>query len=169
MNSSSPKKVLILCTGNSARSIIGEFLLRAKGKGRFEVHSAGARPSGHIHPLALWVLKDRYGLDASAARSKSWDEFKSTSFDFVITVCDNARESCPIWPGQPIVAHWGSPDPAAFEGTDDQKKLFFIQVASQIARRIDLFCALPEEKLNRLAVQQIGDQYKIAGESSLAR
>lgn len=162
-----PFKVLILCTGNSARSVIGEFLLREKGKGRFEVFSAGAKPTGKVNPLALWVLQDRYRIEAAEARSKSWDEFKDVKFDFVITVCDNAKETCPIWPGQPIIAHWGSPDPAAFEGTAEQKKLFFIQVASQIARRIDIFCAFPDEKLQPLQVRQIGEQFKLEGEGQM--
>jgi len=169
MSTIPPKKVLILCTGNSARSIIGEYLLRAQGKGRIEAYSAGAKPTGKVNPLALWVLKDRYGIDASDARSKSWDEFRNVKFDFVITVCDNARESCPVWPGQPIVAHWGSPDPAAFEGTEEQKKRLFIAVASQISQRINLFCALPENKLKALQVQEIGGQFKLENEAGMAR
>lgn len=164
-----PRKVLVLCTGNSARSIIAEYLLRVKGRGRFETFSAGAKPTGRVNPLALWVLREHYGIDASGARSKSWDEFRGVHFDFVITVCDNARETCPIWPGQPVVAHWGSPDPAAFEGPEDRKRRLFVDVASQIARRIDLFCALPEEKLLALNVRQIGDQFPIAGEPAPAR
>lgn len=141
-----PFKVLILCTSNSARSIIGEYLLRAKGGGRFEVFSAGARPAGRVNPLALWVLREHHGIDASGARSKSWDEYKDVTFDFVITVCDNARETCPVWPGRPVIAHWSSPDPAAVAGSEEQKRRAFVQVASQIARRIDLFCAFPDEK-----------------------
>jgi len=169
MNAKTPKKVLILCTGNSARSVIGEYLLRVKGKGRFEVHSAGSKPTGRVNPLALWVLKKHYLIDASNARSKSWDEFRNVKFDVVITVCDNARESCPIWPGQPVIAHWGSPDPAAVEGTEEEKQRSFVEVASQLARRIDLFLALPEEKLTALQLQQIGQQYKLAGEGQMAR
>ena len=169
MSTIQSKKVLILCTGNSARSIIGEYLLRALGKGRFETYSAGASPSGKVNPLSLWVLKDRYGIDARDARSKSWDEFRNVKFDFVITVCDNARESCPVWPGQPIVAHWGSPDPAAFEGTEEQKKRFFIAVASQLSQRINLFCALPEDKLQALQVQKIGQQFQMENEAGMAR
>jgi protein-tyrosine-phosphatase len=154
-----PYKVLILCTGNSARSVIGEYLLRVKGKGRFEVHSAGAKPTGKVNPLALWVLREHYGIDAGDARSKSWDEFKQVKFDFVITVCDNAKESCPIWPGAPVIAHWGSPDPAGVEGTDDQKKQAFVQVASQIAQRVDLFCAFRDEQLNEWNVRHVGEQF----------
>lgn len=160
MSPSSPSKILILCTGNSARSILGEYLLRAKGRGRFEVHSAGARPSGRVNPYAVRVLRDCYGLDASDARSKSWDEFKEVKFDYVITVCDHARETCPVWPGQPIVAHWGSSDPAAFTGSDEDTFREFALVASQIAARVELFCAFPLEKLtDAAAVQAIGDAH----------
>ncbi len=169
MTTTTPKKVLFLCTGNSARSIIAEYLLRAKGLGRFETDSAGAVPTGRVNPLAEWVLKQKYLIDAGAARSKSWDEYRNVKFDFVITVCDHARESCPVWPGQPVVAHWGSPDPAAVEGTEEQKQRAFVDVASQLARRIDLFCALPLEKLTALQLQQIGSQFKLAGEAQLAR
>lgn len=153
-----PYKVLILCTGNSARSVIGEYLLRAKGKGRFETYSAGSRPSGTVNPLALWVLREKYAIDASGARSKSWDEFNGVKFDFIITVCDNAREACPVWPGQPVLAHWGSPDPAAAEGTEDQRKWVFVQVASQIARRVELLCALPDRELEAMALERIAAQ-----------
>ena len=162
-------QVLILCTGNSARSIFGEYLLRAKGKGRFDVRSAGAHPTGRVHPLALRVLRERYNLDATDARSKSWDEFKDVKFDFVITVCDSAKEACPIWPGQPVVAHWGSPDPAAVKGTEDEKFRLFVNVASQIARRVELFCAFPDDKLTPLAVQDIGRQFRMEGEAGMAR
>jgi arsenate reductase len=160
-----PYKVLILCTGNSARSIIGEYLLRARGKGRFEAFSAGASPTGTVHPLALWVLKECYGIDASGARSKSWDEFHGVAFDFVITVCDNAREACPIFQGHPVTAHFGSPDPAAFEGTEDQRRRYFVRVATQIARRIDLFCSLPDNQLDALRVREIGGKFKLDEEA----
>lgn len=169
MNTTAPLKVLILCTGNSARSIIGEYLLRAKGRGRFEVHSAGAKPTGRVNPLALWVLEDRFNIDARDARSKSWDEFRDVPFDCVITVCDHAREACPVWPGKPILAHWGSPDPAAAEGAEEQKKRLFVDVALQIARRIDLLCALPPASLRQAQVEAIGQQAKLEGESSMAR
>ena len=165
MNPQPPYKVLILCTGNSARSILGEYLLRAKGHGRFEVFSAGSHPSGRVNPLAVRVLREKYGLDAGGARSKSWDEFKNVQFDFVITVCDNAKESCPVWPGQPLVAHWGSPDPAAAEGTEEEKYRLFVSVASQISRRVDLFCAFPDEKLfDAVAVRGVGEQFPHDGE-----
>ena len=155
-------KFLFLCTGNSARSIIGEYLLKRLGGERFEVFSAGSFPTGKVNPLAVQVLKDVYDIDASQARSKSWEEFKDVEFDFVITVCDNARETCPIWPGQPIVAHWSSPDPAAVEGTDAEKYRAFKDVAFQINRRLQLFTALPLGKLDRLklaaATQEIGSK-----------
>ncbi len=167
-----PLKVLILCTGNSARSVIGEYLLRVRGKGRFEVHSAGSKPTGRVNPLAVRVLKERYNIDATDARSKSWDELKGVKFDFVITVCDNAKETCPIWPGAPVVGHWSSPDPAAVEGTEEEKYRVFVNVASQIARRIELLCAFRDEQLATFRVkdlQQIADQTKLAGEEKMAR
>jgi arsenate reductase len=164
-----PYKVLILCTGNSARSVIAEYLLRQKGKGRFETYSAGSHPTGRVNPLAVWVLKERFGIDASDARSKSWDEFKGVKFDFVITVCDNARESCPIFPGHPTTAHFGSPDPASFEGPEEKKKWFFEQVAWQISRRLDLFCALPDAQLERDQVRKIGETNPLDDEHMLSR
>jgi protein-tyrosine-phosphatase len=152
-----PYKVLILCTGNSARSILGEYLLRAKGKGRFETFSAGSHPAGRVNPLAVRTLQEKYGLDASAARSKSWDEFRDVKFNFVVTVCDHAKEACPVWPGQPMIAHWGSPDPAAATGTEEEKFRCFVDVASQIARRVDLFCAFPDDRLrDAAAVRAVG-------------
>ncbi|MEO6005257.1 MAG: arsenate reductase ArsC [Opitutus sp.] len=169
MTSSAPLKILILCTGNSARSVIGEYLLRVKGKGRFEVHSAGSKPTGKVNPLAVWVLKERFNIDAADARSKSWDEFKTVPFDAVITVCDNAKEACPIWPGKPILAHWGSPDPAGVEGTEEVKRRAFVDVALQIARRVDLLCALPSNQIDSPRVQAIGQDAKIEGEASMAR
>ena len=172
MSAKPPFKVLILCTGNSARSIIGEYLLRAKGHGRFEVHSAGSKPAGRVNPLAVRVLREQYGLDASGARSKSWDEFKDVKFDFVITVCDNAREACPVWPGQPVVGHWGSPDPAAAEGTENEKYRVFVDVASQIARRGELFCAFPDDRLATFRMKDlnaIGEDAKLTGEGKMKR
>jgi arsenate reductase len=134
-----PLKVLFLCTGNSARSIFGEYLLRRAGGDRFEVHSAGAAPTGKVNSYALRVLKDVYDLDATPARSKSWEEFGETKFDFVITVCDNARDTCPVWPGQPNVLHWSLPDPAAAEGSDSAIYDTFKEVAAEIERRIERF------------------------------
>ena len=155
-------KVLFLCTGNSARSIFAEYLLRRMGGSRFAVSSAGSFPTGRVNPYALRVLHDMYQIDASDARSKSWEEFAKVEFDFVITVCDNARESCPVWPGQPIIAHWGSPDPALAEGDDETVYRTFKQVALEMRRRIDLFISLPFEKLSRLKLasltRDIGDK-----------
>jgi arsenate reductase len=150
-----PYKVLFLCTGNSVRSIFGEYLLRRAGGERFQTYSAGSFPTGKVNPFAIQVLRDTYQIDASGARSKSWGEFGDLEFDFVITVCDNARESCPIWPGQPIVAHWGVPDPATAEGTDEQKLRQFKQAAQVLTHRIGLFCALPIEKLDRLRLKNL--------------
>jgi arsenate reductase len=141
-----PFKVLFLCTGNSARSILAEFLLREMAPERFEVFSAGAQPTGVVNPLATKVLAECFGIDASSARSKSWEEFKDVAFDLVITVCDNARESCPIWPGRPAIAHWSSEDPVS-EQT-------FLRVALQIQQRLTLLCALPLEKLERQRLEQ---------------
>ena len=170
MNVSPPLKVLILCTGNSARSVLGEYLLRAKGRGRFAVVSAGSHPTGRVNPLAVRTLAEHYGLDARDARSKSWDEFKTVKFDFVITVCDNAREACPVWPGQPMIAHWGSPDPAAAAGTEEEQYRCFVNVASQIARRVDLFCAFSDAQLHdAVAVRRVGEQFKLADEAALKR
>lgn len=170
MNPKPPFKILILCTGNSARSILGEYLLRAKGQGRFEVFSAGSHPTGRVNPLAVRALRENYGLEAGDARSKSWDEFHGVKFDFVITVCDHAREACPVWPGRPVIAHWGSPDPAAAEGTEEEKYRFFVQVASQMARRVELFCAFPDEKLlDAVAVRGVGGEFKLEGEAGFKR
>jgi len=157
---SRPYRFLFLCTGNSARSILGEYLLRRLGGPRFEVFSAGSFPTGKVNPLAIQVLRDVYNIDASEARSKSWEEFNDVEFDFVVTVCDNARETCPIWPGQPIVAHWSSPDPAVVKGTEAEKYRAFEDVASQINRRLQLFTSLPLDNLDRVklaaAIQEIG-------------
>lgn len=136
---SQPYRVLFLCTGNSARSIFGEYLLRRAGGGRFEVYSAGASPTGRVNPFATRVLKDVYGIDASSARSKSWEEYKDVQFDFVITVCDNARDSCPVWPGRPNIIHWSLPDPALAEGSDAAIYGTFKDVALEIERRIEAF------------------------------
>lgn len=145
---SEPIRVLFLCTGNSARSIFAEYLLRTIGQDRFKAFSAGSFPAGRVNPFALRVLKDLYHIDASDARSKSWEEYEGVKFDLVITVCDNARESCPVWPGQPIVAHWGVPDPALATGSDEEIFRQFRQVAAQLQKRIELFCSLPFEKLD---------------------
>ena len=174
MENKKPFKILFLCTGNTARSILGEYLIKRIGRERFESFSAGASPKGHVHPMAERVLKEIYKIDTAGARSKSWDEFRQngTLFDFVITVCDNAKESCPVWPGQPIVAHWSSPDPAAFEGTEEETYQFFRKVALQIQRRIELFTSLPLEKLDRLRLseltKEIGGRERLETEVSSA-
>ena len=149
---SEPYKLLFLCTGNSARSILGEYLLKQLGGSRFQAFSAGSFPTGKVNPLAIQVLKDVYDIDASRARSKSWEEFEDVQFDFVITVCDNARETCPVWPGQPIVAHWSSPDPAAVEGTEGEKYRAFQEVAAQIKERLERFILLPLANMDRTAL-----------------
>lgn len=154
MDGKAPRKVLFLCTGNSARSILGEYLLRKIDGRRFETHSAGSHPRGEVHPLAVQVLRETYGLDAGGARSKSMDEYRGVDFDFVITVCDNARESCPIWPGQPIVAHWGMDDPAAVEGTQEEQLRAFQETARILHRRLDLLANLPLDKLDRLRLAE---------------
>ena len=148
-------KVLFLCTGNSARSILAEYFLRRLDPVHFEAFSAGANPRGRVNPYVLELLRDGYHIDASGARSKSWDEFRGVKFDFVITVCDNARESCPVWPGQPIVAHWGSEDPDGVDGTEEQKRQRVKKVAVEIHRRLGLFTALPIASLDRLRLEQM--------------
>jgi protein-tyrosine-phosphatase len=146
-------KILFLCTGNSARSIFAEYLMKKIGKDSFEVYSAGSQPTGKVNPFALRVLKEQYRIDARQARSKSWDEFKDRRFDIIITVCDRAKESCPIFPGEPTVAHWSIPDPAVATGSDEQKLRQFREAAQQIQRRIELLCSFPIEKLGHLLTQ----------------
>jgi protein-tyrosine-phosphatase len=148
-------KILFLCTGNSARSILAEFLMRRIDPVRFEAFSAGAQPSGRLNPFVIRYLEEECKIDTTGARSKSWEEFKDTAFDFVITVCDHARESCPVWPGQPIIAHWGSPDPAAMTGSDDEIYQQVRSVGMQIRRRLELFTSLPLEKLETLKLAEM--------------
>ena len=147
--------VLFLCTGNSARSIIAEAILNRAGRGRFKAFSAGSQPKGKINPRTLDLLR-KFNYDVSTLRSKSWTEFAkpgAPDLDFVFTVCDNAAgESCPLWPGQPITAHWGIPDPAAASGTQAEIALAFKDAYRMLNRRIDLFLALPIEKLDRLVL-----------------
>ena len=147
-------KILFLCTGNSARSILAEFLLRRLDPSRFEVFSAGASPKGRVNPYALALLRDGHHIDASTARSKSWEEFRDVKFDFVITVCDKARESWPVWPGQPVIAHWGSEDPDAAVGEEAQRHAIR-KAGLEIYRRLGLFTSLPLESLDRLRVEQM--------------
>jgi protein-tyrosine-phosphatase len=149
--------VLFLCTGNSARSILAESLMTHWGKGGFCGFSAGSFPKGAVHPLALDRLR-RAGLPSDGLRSKSWNEFAAQgapTMDFVITVCDQAAgEVCPIWPGTPVTAHWGVPDPAAVEGSDQERRQAFRDALARLEGRIKLFAALPLEKLDRLALQR---------------
>ena len=148
--------VLILCTGNSARSVMAEGLFNMLGKGRFKAYSAGSQPTGKVNPFAVEILA-KNGYDASGVRSKSWDEFAqpdAPEMDFIFTVCDNAAgEVCPVWVGHPSTGHWGFSDPAAIEGSDDAKREAFSLVYRQIARRIELFMNLPLEKLDRQAIK----------------
>ena len=149
--------VLILCTGNSARSILGEALVNRLGRGNFSGFSAGSTPKGAVHPLALQLLQ-KLQLPTSGLRSKSWDEFAAPGappLDFIITVCDNAAgEMCPVWPGRPITAHWGIPDPAAAEGTDAEQRAAFQRAYDELERRIGAFTSLPIESLDRAQLQQ---------------
>jgi len=149
--------VLFLCTGNSARSIIAEALLNHYGKGRFKAYSAGSHPCGVVNPLALQVLA-RSGIPAGNARSKSWDEFASPDapvMHFVFTVCDNAaHEVCPVWPGRPITAHWGVPDPALAAGTPEQRYRVFADTLTVLKRRLDIFVNLPIATLSRLSLKK---------------
>jgi protein-tyrosine-phosphatase len=149
--------VLFLCTGNSARSILAEVLIEHWGKGRFRGFSAGSFPRGTVHPLALDLL-ERLSLRTTGLRSKSWDEFADDHapvMDFVFTVCDQAAgEVCPIWPGNPITAHWGVADPATAEGTEAQRVQAFRAAYRQLEARIKLFVALPIDKLDRMAIRR---------------
>lgn len=149
--------VLFLCTGNSARSILGEALLNHLGKGRFRAYSAGSHPAGAVNPFAIELLR-KNRLPVEDLRSKSWDEFTAPDgpqFDFVFTVCDKAAgESCPVWPGQPMTAHWGIDDPAAATGSDEDKRKAFVQAFTQLNRRISLFISLPVEKLDKLTLKR---------------
>lgn len=129
-------KVLFLCTGNSARSILGEYLLRHVAGDRFDAVSAGAAPTGRVHPLALKVLAEDYGIDASDARSESWQAYAEAGVDLVISVCDHARDHCPVFPAAALRAHWGSPDPAAFAGPEDEALRVFREVAREIEGRV---------------------------------
>ena len=153
--------VLFLCTGNSARSILAEAYLNSAGRGRFKAYSAGSHPTGKVNPFAVELLaKNR--IDASGFRSKSWDEFAKAGapkLDFVFTVCDSAAgEMCPIWPGQPITAHWGVRDPAAATGSDEEKRKAFLRAFTELSTRINLLLALPIAKLDRLALKQKLDE-----------
>lgn len=154
--SPSPFNVLFLCTGNSARSILAEGLLKGLGSARFQAYSAGSAPKGEVHPLALATLAS-YCLPLDGYRSKSWEEFaipQAPKMDFIITVCDNAAgEVCPVWPGHPMTAHWGVPDPAAREGSQEERLKAFHDAARMLKRRIELFLSLPLERLDAMSLQ----------------
>lgn len=156
-----PYNVLFLCTGNSARSIMAECALGRWGAGRFVAYSAGSHPTGFVHPLTIETLR-RLNYDTSAVRSKSWDEFTrpgAPPLDFVFTVCDRAAaEVCPVWPGQPLTAHWGVEDPVVFEGTEAQRLAFFRRVYGYLENRIKIFVSLPLASLDRLALQKRLDE-----------
>ncbi len=151
-----PYNILVLCTGNSARSIIGEALFNTLGAGRFKAFSAGSHPTGKVNPFAIEQVQ-ALGYPLEGLRSKSWDEFAqpdSPQMDFIVTVCDKAAgEMCPLWPGQPVAAHWGFPDPAAVEGSDEEKRAAFAQTLRQIRNRVQLFLSLPLETLDRMAIE----------------
>jgi arsenate reductase (thioredoxin) len=157
MMTEKPYNVLFLCTGNSARSILAESVLNRLGNGRFRAFSAGSFPKGEVHPFALDLLK-RQNYPTEHLRSKSWDEFAGRGaepLDFVFTVCDNAAgEVCPIWPGQPMTAHWGLPDPAAFEGTDNEKRVAFAETLRMLHNLIGVFVNLPIRSLDKLSLQR---------------
>jgi len=153
----SPYQVLFLCTGNSARSILAETILNHKGKGRFRAFSAGSHPSGRVHPVAIDLLQ-KLNHSVASLRSKSWEEFsgpKAPEIDFVFTVCGSAAaEVCPVWPGQPLSAHWGLPDPAAVEGTEDEIHFAFADTYRMLEHRISRLVNLPLESLDRLGLQK---------------
>jgi protein-tyrosine-phosphatase len=159
--SDTPKNVLFLCTHNSARSVMAEALLNRHGAGKFCAFSAGSQPSGRINPFVKSLL-DRLGFDTRGFRSKDWSEFAAPgapAMDFVFTVCDDAAgEVCPVWPGQPITAHWGFPDPSTFEGTDAAKAAFTAEVFGMIERRIRIFASLPMSALSRLEIKRKVDE-----------
>lgn len=156
-----PYHVLFLCTGNSARSIMGEVLINRWGAGRFVGHSAGSFPKGEVNPLTLRLLENLQ-LPLEGLRSKSWDEFArpgAPSLDFVFTVCDQAvGEACPIWPGQPITAHWGMEDPAAAEGSEAERLAVFNRVFRELESRIKIFCSLPLGSLDRARIKEHVDE-----------
>jgi protein-tyrosine-phosphatase len=160
------KNVLFLCTGNSARSILAEAYVNSAAKGRFRAYSAGSRPGGRVNPFALELL-EKNGIDTAGLRSKSWDEFAkpdAPKMDFVFTVCDSAAaEPCPFWPGQPMTAHWGVADPAAVEGTEEDKRAAFREAFVILSRRINLLLKLPMDKLDRLVLKRELDRIGSTG------
>jgi arsenate reductase len=151
-----PYNVLFLCTHNSARSIIAESVMNRLGRGRFKAFSAGSQPRGQVHPFALDLLTN-LGHDVSGLRSKSWEEFSgpgASPLDFVFTVCDNAaNEVCPVWPGQPMSAHWGVPDPSLAEGSEPERRLAFADTMRMLSQRIGIFMSLPFRSLHKMSLQ----------------
>ena len=149
--------VLFLCTGNSARSIMAEAVLNREGRGKFRAFSAGSHPKGKVHPYAIDLLR-KLNFDVGGVRSKSWSEFAradAPKLDFVFTVCDNAAaETCPVWPGQPMTAHWGIPDPAAATGNEAEVRLAFADAFRMLNNRISIFVSLPIRSLDKLALQR---------------
>jgi arsenate reductase (thioredoxin) len=173
VSSNEPLNVLFLCTGNSARSIMAEVVLNRLGRGKFKAYSAGSQPAGAINPIALQVLHQAH-YDTSGLHSKSWDEFAkpgAPKLDFVFTVCDNAaQEVCPIWPGQPMTAHWGLPDPVKAQGSDAERHLAFADALRMLTNRIGIFVSLPFDKLSKLSLQkhldEIGQSQPVAAKQS---
>jgi arsenate reductase (thioredoxin) len=173
VSSNEPLNVLFLCTGNSARSIMAEVVLNRLGRGKFKAYSAGSQPAGAINPIALQVLHQAH-YDTSGLRSKSWDEFAQAGapkLDCVFTVCDNAaQEVCPIWPGQPMTAHWGLPDPVKAQGSDAERHLAFADALRMLTNRIGIFVSLPFDKLSKLSLQkhldEIGQSQPVATKQS---
>jgi arsenate reductase (thioredoxin) len=161
-----PYNMLFLCTGNSARSILAEAIVSREGKGRFMAYSAGSQPKGEPHPMALDLLR-REGFDTGFARSKSWDEFAvpgAPNLNFVVTVCDNAaNETCPFWPGQPMTAHWGVPDPAAAEGNEAERALAFAEAYRMLRNRIMVFVNLPMATLDAMTLKARMDEIGTTG------
>ena len=168
-----PFNVLFLCTGNSARSVMAEAILNKVGAGKFQAYSAGSQPKGQVHPETLRLMRS-LGYDTSGFRSKSWDEFAAgpgaPEFDFVFTVCDNAAaEACPLWPGQPMTAHWGIPDPADVEGTPEQKRAAFQEAYRRLMSRVTALVNLPIEKMGLSELKaQLAEIGKMDGATELA-
>ena len=164
-----PYNVLFLCTHNSARSIIAEAVMNRLGKGKFKAFSAGSQPRGRVHPFALDLLAT-LGHDVSGLRSKSWEEFSgpgTSPLDFVFTVCDNAaNEVCPVWPGQPMTAHWGVPDPSLAEGSETERRLAFADTMRMLSQRIGIFMSLPFRSLDKMSLQ---NRLREIGRTQLSR
>ena len=161
MADTKPRNVLFLCTHNSARSIIAEAVMNRLGMGKFKGYSAGSQPSGRVHPFAMDLLQ-KLNYDTSALRSKNWEEFAAPGapqLDFVFTVCDNAaNEVCPYWPGQPMSAHWGLPDPSAYEGSETERRVAFADTHRMLYQRISIFTNLPLASLDKLSLQRHLDE-----------